>query len=729
MPQPSFPLDSNSIVEILQQSSQAIAVYTGIEFCIELANNEMLTIWGKNDSVIGKTLQDTLSKTKEPSFYNILLKVWNTRETFEAKEIPVTLEKDGKTVSSFFDFTYKPIMSADGAVICIIHTGNDVTERVRNRDLVRQINELKQVNQQLQNSTEKLNALNEKYTTANTELDDSSKNIHQLNEALEQQNKDLISDNHVFKDDIAHLDHSNRNLEVKNKELIALNNTISILNRKLSESDISFSNLIAQAPVAMMLLKGNHLTVTMINDAMLELIGKDHSIIGKNLFEEFPELKGQPAADMLMETFHIGKAHSEHSNPVKLKRNDQLEQRYFNFNYTPFIEDGLITGVIDMAVEVTPQVLAVQERDATIHEKSVLAETLKKSEQRLQGILDTMAEGVGVIDATGQLVYANPMAQQILGLNESAIKERAYDAPEWQNLRIDGTLLPSEEHPMSIMLATGKPVFDHEIAVQAPGRERMYISINAAPLFNEDGVLTGGIGTFMDVTARRLVMQGKEDFISIASHELKTPVTALKASLQLLERSHDKLPADSRSRLLTQAIKSVEKLSVLITTLLDAGRLEHGHIKLEKKSFTVSELFDDCCSNFAQITDQEIILEGDIHEIITADSQQIGQVMTNFITNAVKYAPQSEKIIIGAEKISNNEIKISVQDEGPGIPPEKKVHLFERYYRTNYEGQRFTGLGLGLYISADIIKKHGGEIGVKSTEGEGSTFWFTLPIG
>ena len=198
MPQPSFPLDSNSIVEIFQQSNQAIAVYTGMEFCIELANKMMLTVLGKDQSVIGKPFQDT-SEKKEDSFYSILLEVWNTREPFEAKEIPITLEKNGKTISSFFDFTYKPIMSADGDVICIIHTGNDVTERVQSKDLVKQINELKKANQQLQRSNEKLNALNEKYTTANTKLDDSSKNIHQLNEVLEQQNKNLISDNDVFK--------------------------------------------------------------------------------------------------------------------------------------------------------------------------------------------------------------------------------------------------------------------------------------------------------------------------------------------------------------------------------------------------------------------------------------------------------------------------------------------------------------------------------------------------
>ena len=411
-----------------------------------------------------------------------------------------------------------------------------------------------------------------------------------------------------------------------------------------------------------------------------------------------------------------------------LNRNGNLEQGFFNFNYTPFIEDGKVTGVINMAVDVSPQVLAIQEREKTIAEKIALEEILRKSEDRLQGILETMAEGVGVIDATGQLVYANPMAQQILGLTESLIKDRTYHDPQWQNLRLDGTPLPLEEHPMTIMMTTGKPVHDHEICVQPPDRERFYISINAAPIFDTEGNLTGGIGTFMDVTTRRMITQGKDDFISIASHELKTPVTALKASLQLLQRSHEKLSVDVRARLVDQSIKSLEKLSHLITDLLDTSRIDQGQFKLNKQPFALSELFDDCCSNLIQNSAQNIIFEGDVTMMVEADNQQIGQVMTNFITNAIKYAPDSDEIIIKIEKLNDQEVKITVKDKGPGIPKEKLTHLFERYYRTDYQGQKFTGLGLGLYISADIIKNHGGRIGVESDFGNGSEFWFTLPL-
>ena len=710
------------LLEILQQSGDATAIYTGPELTVQFANDAMLAMWGKDLSVTGKNLQDALPELEGQLFIDLLKQVWETGEMYQAKEMSATLEIQGELKTSYFDFAFKPIMDNTGTIYCILHTAKDVTELIEAREIVL---EKERYEQEIK---EELKASNEELRLNNEKLGDSNKIIQDLNQQIRQENNELLSGNKRFQDDITNLGDLNKNLTSKNQELKDLNDTITKLNNKLSESDISFSNLIDQAPVAIMLLKGDRFVINMINDAMLELIEKDHSVIGKSLFDVLPELKGQPAAEMLIETFRSGKPNSDHSNPVILKRSGQLEQGYFTFNYTPFIEDGKVTGIIDMAVEVTPQVLAIQERESIIMEKSFLEETLLKSEQRLQGILETMAEGVGVIDATGQLVYANPMAQHILGLSESKIKERTYDDPQWQNLRLDGTPLPSAEHPMSIMMATQRPVYDHEIGVQAPGREIMYISINAAPLFDAEGNLTGGIGTFMDVTSRRMITQGKEDFISIASHELKTPVTALKASLQLLQRSHDRLPPESRAKLLDQSIKSLDKLSGLINSLLDTSRIEQGQLKLDKRPFTVSELFDDCCSNFSQITSQEIIFQGDISELVVADNQQIGQVMINFITNAIKYAPESRQIIITAKKVSDHEIKISVKDQGPGIPKEKLEHLFKRYYRTNYQGQRFTGLGLGLFISGDIIKEHGGKVGVESEEGQGSEFWFTLPI-
>lgn len=902
-------LGTEALLEILKQSGDATAIYTGSNITIQLANDAMLSIWGKDQTILGKPIEEALPELKGQPFLQLLKNVWQKGEIYEAKDMPATLEINGELITSYFDFIYRPIKNKDGEVYCILHTTVDVTERVKAWRLIsekeereQQINEelaatneeyqatneelndtnkcltvifdklvtaenrmkelvrttpvglallrgydmhietanpemqaiwgygektfmgkpllevfptlkgqvfsdqldlvyssghaisikevvfeayvidhqeskyvdislqplfdaenqvdsvmatvmdvtekvkakkelerreiklqeyteeLTALNEELQRANEELGALNEEYTVTNEQLEVANEQIQRLNNQLQNENMDLLFDSKAFRDDIAVLGGSNKLLEERNNELGKLNQTILKLNDQLSDSETSFSTLIAQAPVAMMLVKGNDFIISMINLPMLELIGKDASIVGKPLFEELPELLGQHAANMLIQTYTQGFAHSDFSNPVTLNRDGKLNNGFFNFTYTPYIEDGKVTGVIDMAVEVTPQVLAIQQKEQTILEKVALEDTLRNSEQRLHGILETMAEGVGVTDANGLLIYANPMAQHILGLTESMIKDRTYDDLQWQNLRLDGSPLPSEEHPMSVMFATGKPVFDHEIGVQPPDRERFYISINAAPIFDSEGNISGGIGTFMDVTTRRMITQGKDDFISIASHELKTPVTALKATLQLLQRSHEKLPGETRGRLLDQSTKSLEKLSNLVSDLLDTSRIEQGHFRLDKNPFNLSELFNDCSSNLGDSPKQEIIFEVGTDQIVNADNQQIGQVMTNFINNAIKYAPQSEKIIVKAEKISNEEIKISVKDNGPGIPKEKLTHLFERYYRTNYQGQKFTGLGLGLYISADIIKKHGGKIGVESEMGKGSIFWFTLPV-
>ncbi len=735
-------LGTEALLEILKQSDDATAIYTGEDLKINLANNAMLKIWGKDQSVIGKNFEEALPEMIGQPFTQLLKNVWETKEIYKAREMPSTLELNGVMVTSYFDFIYKPILDKEGKIYCILHTAVDVSERVAALNLVREKelkeqrisndlqalnDELLALNEEFKTSNEKLAVLNEEYTVTNEQLDDANNTINLLNQQLNKENIDLSFDNKGYQDYISDLNHSNINLEIRNIELTELNDTINRLNIKITDSETSFINLIAQAPVAMLLVKGHDFIVSMINHPMLNLIGKDIGIIGKPLFDVMPELKGQQAADMLINTYKKGQPHSALSNPVLMKRNGKLEKGYYNFNYMPFIEDGKITGVINMATDVTPQYLVIQERERIIKEKTELEQTLKRSEQRLHGILETMAEGVGVVDATGQLVYANPMAQQILGLSETSIKSRTYHDPQWQNLRLDGSPLPSEEHPMSIMMSTGKPVFDHEIGVQPPDGDRIYISINAAPIFDSEGRLSGGIGTFMDVTARRMITQGKDDFISIASHELKTPVTALKIALQLLKRSHEKLSVEVRTKLIDQSVKSLDKLSRLIDELLDTSRMEQGHLKLYKTTFSIAELFEECISNLFQKTDQNVNFQGNTSIIVEADNQQIGQVITNLINNAIKYAPASD-ITVRAQLLNYSKVKITIKDNGPGIPEEKLGHLFERYYRTDYHGQKFTGLGLGLYISAEIIRNHGGNIGVESQLGKGSEFWFTLPL-
>lgn len=355
-------------------------------------------------------------------------------------------------------------------------------------------------------------------------------------------------------------------------------------------------------------------------------------------------------------------------------------------------------------------------------------EQLSASEKRFQTILDTMAEGVGIIDTAGQLIYANEMAQHILGLTKSEIKQRTYDDPKWQNLRIDGSPLPDEEHPMAIMMRTGVPVLDAEISVQPPDRTRFYIAINAAPLLDQHtGEIIGGIGTFMDVSNRRKVLEQKDEFINVASHELRTPVTSLKAAMQIMDRMKDSPNPAVLSKMIDQSNKSLSRLTSLITDLLDSNKISQGQLNLRKTTFNFSVVANSLADQFSNAGKQKIILEGAIDTEIEADERHIDQVMLNLLNNALKYAPDSEFIYVTAN-IVGTDFRIAVRDAGPGISSDQLSHLFDRYYRVDYSGYQYSGLGLGLYISSEIVKKHGGKIGVESTVGIGTEFWFTIPL-
>jgi two-component system CheB/CheR fusion protein len=254
-----------------------------------------------------------------------------------------------------------------------------------------------------------------------------------------------------------------------------------------------------------------------------------------------------------------------------------------------------------------------------------------------------------------------------------------------------------------------------------------YISINASPIFDEQGNLAGGVGTFMNVTNRRRIIQQKDEFISVASHELRTPVTALKASLQLLTKVPENRLQEKMPVLLQKANKSLNRVDTLIADLLNATNLNEGYLKLNKSRLKISELIEDCCDHVRLTGEYSIITEGECDLQVEADANRIDQVVLNFVNNAIKYAPASKVIRIRIER-DGGFAKVSVIDEGPGIPPEKQQFIFDRYFRVDTSGLNYSGLGLGLYINSEIVKKHGGEIGVESKLGEGSAFWFTLPI-
>ena len=366
-----------------------------------------------------------------------------------------------------------------------------------------------------------------------------------------------------------------------------------------------------------------------------------------------------------------------------------------------------------------------QALEDSVQEKTKIEEELRSNQERLTRILETIAEGICIVDTNDAITYANPMAQHLLGLKKKQGEEYPSYISDWPRLTIDGKPLSRDEHPMRTAMSTGQPVYDHEIAVQPPDKERVYISVNAAPIRNNKGHIVGGVSTFMDVTNRRIATQQKDEFLSVASHELRTPITSLKTALQLLDKLKDNPTSELLPTLIDQANKSLNRVSILVSDLLDATRITDGQLHLNKKPFMLSELIDESFQHIRSEGVYTIITNGTDLQVY-ADPDKIDQVMINFVNNAMKYAAASKTIRVSITKV-DNKAKVALTDNGPGIAPEKLPYLFDRYFRADDTDQH-SGLGLGLYICSEIIKRHDGEIGVQSEPGKGSTFWFTLPL-
>lgn len=231
-----------------------------------------------------------------------------------------------------------------------------------------------------------------------------------------------------------------------------------------------------------------------------------------------------------------------------------------------------------------------------------------------------------------------------------------------------------------------------------------------------------------EIEFRKRAERKKDEFISIASHELKTPLTSVKGYVQLLARSVDKGDISTVKKHLAKAQVQLEKLNELIADLLDISKIESGKLKFNKKHFVFDTLLDGVIEVIHQANPEfKISRKGEAPKEIYADEMRIEQVIVNFLTNAIKYSPGTNEIEVNV-KTTADQLYVGVRDFGIGIAPELQKSVFEKFYRVEETSIHFQGLGIGLYISAEIINRHGGEVGVESKLGEGSEFYFTLPI-
>ena len=347
---------------------------------------------------------------------------------------------------------------------------------------------------------------------------------------------------------------------------------------------------------------------------------------------------------------------------------------------------------------------------------------IEESEKRFRRVANNAPVFIKITDLEGKVIFANQPWLDFIG---SSLDQHL------------GSIAFTNTHPEDV--ENCRAVFEESYYNQSDfkleyrvkrfdGRYRWMVN-KGAPRYGVNGEFEGYIHAFMNIHEIKLQEKQKDLFIGMASHELKTPVTSMKGYVQLLSAKYK----NSDDEFLKKALHTIDKqilvLTSLITDLLNLSKMKRGGLQLNKTFFDINELLEINVSQIRMVNPTHIIDLSKTQKVqVYADKERLGQVVTNFLTNAVKYAPNSKNIKVSVS-VQDDKIRVAVRDYGIGIKEENRERIFKRFYREEGRDENtFPGFGIGLYIAADIIKKHKGTIGVDSEKGEGSTFHFTIPI-
>ncbi|MGJ3249213.1 MAG: PAS domain-containing sensor histidine kinase [Elainellaceae cyanobacterium] len=359
-------------------------------------------------------------------------------------------------------------------------------------------------------------------------------------------------------------------------------------------------------------------------------------------------------------------------------------------------------------------------RDITDRKHAELA--LQHITQQLQAFLDNAPAIISLFDTDGQYLRVNPAFEDVLGVTESQIVGRSFAdfLPE--------SVVTAMKSRIQTLIETRQPL-DVEDELIVNGDRRIFQSI-LFPVVTLGETPTTFWAIAIDITDRKAVEQMKDEFISIVSHELRTPLTSIHGSLGLLAAGiYDNNPAKAK-HMLDIAATDCDRLVRLVNEILTLERLESNHLQMEKSVCDTADLIQQAVNGMQAIAEKASITLATepISAQIWANPDAILQTLTNLLSNAIKFSPAQSTVSVAAE-IETNMVKFRVSDRGRGIPPDKLTTIFERFQQVDASDSRQQGgTGLGLAICQSFITQHGGKIWAESTVGEGSTFFFTVPI-
>ncbi len=270
---------------------------------------------------------------------------------------------------------------------------------------------------------------------------------------------------------------------------------------------------------------------------------------------------------------------------------------------------------------------------------------------------------------------------------------------------------------------------DYEVRHNFPKLGAKIMLLNARRVVLEENKTQLILLAIEDITELKEQEKQKDDFISLVSHELKNPLTSIKAYTQILQNKLKSHEDKTLLKIFTSIETQTTKVTDLISDLLSEAKTRAKGFRYHDKEFEINSLVEEIIENATRRADSyTIIQKNKVNKMIVADRARIGQVLDNLISNAIKYSSNANKIIVNVSVTKDN-IQLSVQDFGEGISKDNMIKVFEPFFReTEMQKETFPSIGLGLYISAEIVKHYGGKLWVKSIVGKGSTFFFTFPL-
>lgn len=710
------------------------------DYVLESANDAWLKIIEKSkNEVIGKNIFDVFPEMKDV-LKPILENVKETKEPFYSPEYSWKLMRKGVLENVFFNFVYHPIYSDYGVFqhfACVVVEVTDVVDTK---------NKIKTEEERLRLATESSHTATWDLNLQNFEIVHSS----YLSKIFGYADSDEISHKqmrgHLIEYDRVNIVEKAYKRALKTGKYIYEARIIDkqgnlkwiFTNGKIFRDEDNqptrmlgvMQDITERKTNEILLQESHHQLNTALDASKLGRFDMDYETQHKyNFSPRFLSILGYDS-----ETERIdGTVFENHIHPKYVQiRNDALKQAKSTgdlfYQAKIILRDGKVKlveiyGRLLESFEGSKPYVSGTMRDIT--DLKEFEQKIRESEQKYRFLADAIPQIVWIGENDGRLTYFNQATMDYSGKDYNTFLE----ALGWLDI-----VHPDEREENTRLWMHSvkhKTPFSFEHRFRNKNNEYRWFLSRAAPQLDEFGNVTKWVGTSTDIDDMKKVDQHKNDFIKIANHELKTPVTTIKGYVQLLK----KMRGNSDDQFLVNSLNTIEnqinKLNLLMGELLDISRIESGQLPLYKNEFSllklVTETIEDIkASEQSHQINFELSHPSDIE--VYADKDRITQVLNNLLTNAIKYSPSKKKVNVKLF-IDGNCAVVSVEDFGIGMDQDELTKIFDRFYRVSGEDENtFPGFGIGLFIVKDIMDRHNGKIWAESEKNKGSKFFFSLPL-